>query len=146
MKKVESNFDLNVLMESCPNGPGLDDGFLDDGWDKGYQSLQSKVVESKQPTSEEVDSVIKKNIFVSCPQMLIDALNDSFNPDWLSMHDTKTDDDDEMPPEIYQYYLVDGWFGRGLEGIGRCNWSREYGYGGVLHMDLIWSMMRWCLM
>ncbi len=82
---------------------------------------------NKQPTHEELKRVVKNSIFVMCPQLLIDTLVSTCDSDFFMMHDIVSDDEDALPPEIYEYYLVDGWFGKGLEGIGQPTMCLEPG-------------------
>ena len=69
----------------------------------------------ERPTLAEIRNVVNNNVYCVCPELLITALTESLSDEWLSMHDTQTDDDDEEPPEILEYWLVSPWFGEGMQ-------------------------------
>jgi len=76
----------------------------------------------ERPTLAEIRNVVNSNVYCACPELLITALTESLSDahriisdEWLSMHDTQTDDDDEEPPEIFEYWLVSPWFGEGMQ-------------------------------
>jgi hypothetical protein len=69
----------------------------------------------ERPTLAEIRNVVNNNVYCACPELLIKALTESLSDEWLSMHDTQTDDDDEEPPEILEYWLVSPWFGEGMQ-------------------------------
>lgn len=69
----------------------------------------------ERPTIAEIRNVVNNNVYCTCPELLIKALTESLSDEWLSMHDTQTDDDDEEPPEIFEYWLVSPWFGEGMK-------------------------------
>lgn len=72
-----------------------------------------------QPTLDVIKTIINNNVYTTCPELLINALTDSLNDDWLSMHGFDTENDDEDPPTIFKYYLVSSWFGQGMLSIGQ---------------------------
>ena len=68
-----------------------------------------------RPTIAEIRNIVNNNVYCSCPDLLITALTESLSDEWISMHDTQTDNDDEEPPEIFEYWLVSPWFGEGMQ-------------------------------
>lgn len=90
-----------------------------------------------RPSITEVKQVIDSNIFVACPNVLIDSLNQNWqnaiSNDWLSMHykQIETNDEEDLDDseyhEIFEYYLVSPWFGEGMKMIGEPAMELETG-------------------
>lgn len=73
----------------------------------------------ERPTLAVIQNIVDKNIYTTCPDLLIEALTERLDNDWLDMHDTPPDSLlEEDPPEIFEYYLVSSWFGEGMKMIG----------------------------
>ena len=83
---------------------------------------------NNRPSIEQIKKTIDLNIFVACPNLLIEALTERLDNDWIDMHDTPSDSLlEEDPPEIFEYYLVSRWFGEGMKMIGEPAMELETG-------------------
>jgi hypothetical protein len=102
----------------------------------------------ERPTIEEIHTIVKNDIYTTCPQLLIETLTERNNDEWIIMHDAASEGEDVS--EILEYWLVSSWFGEGMRLIGQPTmelepgiwiWGRTEAGLNLVHSSIIGDMM-----